>query len=71
MNLEYVIHAFRDLNIGEEFFGGNSFFDRLAGASYVREMILSGASAAEIKARWKEDVEAFKARRGPYLLYPE
>lgn len=71
VNLEYVIHAFRDLNMGEEFFGGNSFFDRLAGASYVREMILSGATAAEIKERWKEDVEAFKARREPYLLYPE
>ncbi len=69
VNLEYVIDAFRGLGEKEGFF--LSFFDKLAGTGYVREMILSGASAAEIKARWKGDVEAFKAKRRLYLLYPE
>ncbi|MBR1927043.1 MAG: DUF1343 domain-containing protein, partial [Bacteroidales bacterium] len=71
VNLEYVVGAFKALNIGEAFFGDNNFFDLLCGTAYVREMILSGASADEIKARWKDDVEAFKVRRRPYLLYPE
>jgi uncharacterized protein YbbC (DUF1343 family) len=34
-------------------------------------MIEEGASADEIKACWKEDVEAFKQQRKPYLLYAE
>ena len=67
INLEYVITAFQSLQIGESFF--TSFFDKLAGVEYIREMILSGASADEIKARWKDDVESFRARRRPYLLY--
>ena len=69
VDLEYVITAFKGLGIGEKFF--LSFFDKLAGTGYVREMILKGASADEIKARWKDDVEAFKRLRRPYLLYPE
>lgn len=71
INLEYVITAFRDLDMGEAFFGTGTFFDKLAGVGYIKEMILSGASAAEIKACWKDDVEAFKVLRRPYLLYPE
>ena len=69
INLEYVITAFNALQKGEAFF--TSFFDKLAGVGYIREMILAGASAEEIKARWQGDVEAFKALRRPYLLYPE
>lgn len=69
INLEYVIKAYRNLNIGDKFF--TRFFDKLAGVSYIREMIISGASAEEIKARWQDDVAAFKNRRRPYLLYPE
>ena len=34
-------------------------------------MIGNGSSAAEISARWASDVENFKSRRAPYLLYPE
>lgn len=71
INLEYVISAYRSLGLGEAFFGKNNFFDLLAGVGYVREMIVSGASAAEIKSRWADDVEAFKERRRPYLLYAE
>jgi hypothetical protein len=34
-------------------------------------MILAGATAEQIKARWSEDVERFKEQRRPYLLYEE
>ena len=34
-------------------------------------MILAGASEAEIRARWADDVERFKQTRKPYLLYEE
>ena len=34
-------------------------------------MLLDGFSSADIEARWQPDIEAFKALRRPYLLYPE
>ena len=57
--------------MGDKFFGKNNFFELLAGVDWFRTMIESGSSSAEISARWAPDVEAFKARRVPYLLYPE
>lgn len=83
INLEYVIDAYRNLNMGDKFFGKNNFFELLAGVDWFRSMIEEGlpstvtassvtsSLAAEISARWAPDVEAFKARRAPYLLYPE
>ena len=69
INLEYVIDAYRNLNLDDHFF--RSFFELLIGRDYVRKMIKEGASAAEIKAKWADDVAAFKEQRKPYLLYDE
>ena len=69
MNLEYVIDAYQNLNIGDKFF--TPFFDKLAGHTYIREMIQAGKSAAEIRVMWQDDVKRFKEQRRPYLLYPE
>lgn len=71
INLEYVIDAYRNLNMGDKFFGKNNFFELLAGVDWFRSMIENGSSAAGISARWASDVENFKSRRAPYLLYPE
>ena len=71
INLEYVIDAYRNLNMGDKFFGKNNFFELLAGVDWFRSMIGNGSAAAEISARWASDVENFKSRRAPYLLYPE
>ncbi len=69
INLEYLIDAYRNLNLDSHFF--RSFFELLIGQDYVRKMIMSGASAEEIKAMWAEDVASFKEQRRPYLLYEE
>lgn len=69
INLEYVIDAYNNLNLGSHFF--RSFFENLIGQGYVRKMIMEGKSAAEIKAMWSEDVAKFKDQRRPYLLYEE
>ena len=71
INLEYVVDAYRNLNMPDQFFGKNNFFELLAGVDWFRQMIQSGSSAADISARWSPDVESFKSRRTPYLLYPE
>jgi Uncharacterized protein conserved in bacteria len=71
INLSYVIDAYNGMNMGDAFFGTNNHFELLAGQGRVREMIKAGNSAEEIAASWATDVEAFKAKRKPYLLYPE
>ncbi|MBQ4498886.1 MAG: DUF1343 domain-containing protein [Alistipes sp.] len=69
LNLEYVIDAYRDLAMDDKFF--TPMFEKLIGVDWVRTMINEGYSAAEIKARWAEDVERFKQQRRKYLLYNE
>lgn len=67
LNLEYLIDAYRDLDMGEAFF--TPFFEKLIGVDYVRRMIMEGCDADEIRACWHDDVEKFKRQRRPYLLY--
>lgn len=69
VNLDYVVDAYRNLNMGETFF--SSMFEKLIGVAWVREMIMAGEDADAIEARWKDDVEAFKLLRRNYLLYKE
>lgn len=69
VNLAYVIDCYRQLNLGEKFF--TPMFEKLIGVDYVRRMIVEGADAGQIEARWREDVERFKQSRKPYLLYEE
>lgn len=68
INLEYVVDAYKNLNLDDHFF--RSFFELLIGQGYVRKMIKEDKSAAEIKAMWADDVAKFKEQRKPYLLYP-
>lgn len=69
LDLTYLIDAYRNLNMGNNFF--TSFFELLIGQGYVRQMIIDGKSAQQIKAVWQPDVEKFKEQRKPYLLYPD
>ena len=83
VDLSYVIDAWTQISsaasekpassspatASDPFFLRGGFFDKLAGQRYVREMILSGASASEIRARWQPEVEEFKTLREKYLLY--
>ena len=69
VDLAYVIEAYRMLGMGEKFF--TPMFDKLTGASYVREMILRGEDADAIRERWRNDVNEFLKLRKPYLLYEE
>ena len=69
VNLDYVVDAYRNLNMGEAFF--SSMFEKLIGVAWVREMIMAGEDADVIESRWRDDVEAFKLLRRNYLLYKE
>ncbi len=64
INLEYVIDAYRDLDMGDKYF--RNFFELLIGRGDIRQMIKDGKSAAEIKATWYGDVAKFREQRRPY-----
>ena len=68
-NLEYVIDAYNKVGRPEKFF--TRMFLLLTGVDYIKEMIIAGNSADEIRARWQTDVEEFKVLRRKYLLYEE
>lgn len=68
-DLSYVIDAYKNLKMGNKFF--SSFFEKLVGVDYIRQDIIAGKSAKEIKDKWFCDVLKFKQQRRAYLLYEE
>ena len=67
LDLSYVIDAYRNLQMGDRFF--KPFFNLLMGTDTVKQLIMAGKSADEIKATWQNDIKQFKEQRKPYLLY--
>ncbi|MDE6086153.1 MAG: DUF1343 domain-containing protein [Muribaculaceae bacterium] len=68
VDLTYLIDAYNRMGKPANFF--TSFFELLMGNGAVRNMIIEGKSADEIKSTWSKEVADFEARRAPYLLYP-
>lgn len=68
VDLSYLIDAYNRMGRPEKFF--TSFFELLIGNGHVRDMIINGKSAVEIKATWHQEAEDFNRRRQKYLLYP-
>jgi uncharacterized protein YbbC (DUF1343 family) len=64
-------HEFISRQLGQTFFLENGFFDRLAGTDILRLQLEAGYSEDAIRASWQADLEAFRERRRPYLLYTE
>ena len=66
LELDWVIDAYQQLR-EKSFF--THYFRLLAGDSQLQTDIENGKSADEIRASWKNDLDAFKAIRGKYLMY--
>ena len=71
INLDYLITMYNLYPTQDGFFLKNGFFDLLAGGTALREAIIEGLSAEEIKASWKQDLIKFKEIRAKYLLYKD
>lgn len=69
LDLRYVIDAYNDLELGDNFF--KPMFEKLIGVGWVREMIQQGCSAESIEACWQDELEEYKVLRAKYLLYEE
>ncbi|NJC26943.1 exo-beta-N-acetylmuramidase NamZ family protein [Neolewinella antarctica] len=71
LNLEYLTNAHRDLtDQGITFFTRPDFFDLLAGTDELRKAISAGATPAQIRATWADDLADYRSDRQRYLLYP-
>lgn len=68
-DLSYVIDSYKQVGRDKTFF--NSMLEKLSGAGYIRDMIVAGCTAEEIRACWASDVEKFCREREPYLIYPD
>ena len=69
INLEYLIDTYQNYPKKDKFFTAD-FFDKLAGSSQLREQIIAGKSADEIRKTWEAGLVEFKTIRGKYLVYP-
>jgi uncharacterized protein YbbC (DUF1343 family) len=71
LNLGYLLDFYHASPDKTSFFNANKFFDLLAGTPRLRERIVYGCSADEIRGEWQRDLEFFREIRKRYLLYAE
>ena len=79
IDLNYLIDTYKKFHekypdisfFGDPDINGYYWIDYLSGSSSLREMIIDGKNAQEIKASWAQEIEDFKDLRRSYLLYPE
>jgi uncharacterized protein YbbC (DUF1343 family) len=69
INLSYLLDAYKNYPYKKKFFLKSRFIDKLAGSSKLREQVLSGKSAKQIRKSWQQGLNAFKKMRQNYLLY--
>ncbi|MBQ0130213.1 MAG: DUF1343 domain-containing protein [bacterium] len=66
LHLEWFIEAYQQLS-DKDFF--TSYFNLLSGDKKLRSQIEQGLSADEIRASWKNEIDAFMKIRNKYLMY--
>ncbi|MDR2680026.1 MAG: DUF1343 domain-containing protein [Tannerella sp.] len=72
LTLKFVIGFFeKSGRDAKTFFSRAEWFDLLAGTDMLRRQITKGMSEEEIRASWKNDLDAYKEIRKKYLLYDD
>lgn len=69
IRLEWLIDAYKAFAQKDSFF--IPYINTLAGSTKLRDQIIAGMTADEIRNSWKEDLEKFRAVRKKYLIYPD
>jgi uncharacterized protein YbbC (DUF1343 family) len=69
ININLLIEAYKDFPQKDKFF--TPFFDKLAGTKTLREQIIAGKTAEEIRQSWQKELNTFKQIREKYLLYTD
>lgn len=68
VTMDYIIDAYTNCVDKSKFFL-TSGFTKHAGNDRLQKQIEAGATNAEIKTTWQDDIEKFKKTRAKYLLY--
>jgi uncharacterized protein YbbC (DUF1343 family) len=68
IHLNWLLEAYAAYPRKDEFF--TSYFETLAGTAGLRKQIEDGWDESRIRESWKSDLEEFKLKREPYLIYP-
>ena len=71
MNMEWLVRMYTETKDPSAFFLKSGFIDKLAGTDRLRKDVIAGKSAAEIRASWQDDLEAFEKIRTRYTIYSE
>lgn len=69
LTLKYLLEYHADIKDDTTFF--RSYIDQLSGTKEFRKQVEAGWSEEEIKATWQPKLDAYKAMRKKYLLYPD
>lgn len=67
--LAFLLNFYKNSTSQDKFF--NSFFEKLAGTTKLREQIIAGKTEEEIRASWEPALSNYKNMRKQYLLYPD
>lgn len=68
-SIKYLIDFYQKAPDKEKYF--NNFFNKLAGNKTLKEQIKKGMTEQQIKESWTPSLNAYKAKRKKYLLYPD
>lgn len=69
INLEWLLFGYQNVSNQENFF--NSFFFNIAGNRTLKDQIIAGKTAEEIRESWQPDLNEFKSVRKKYLIYKD
>ncbi|MES2617369.1 MAG: DUF1343 domain-containing protein [Bacteroidota bacterium] len=69
INLNWLLLTYKTAANKNTFF--TDFFEKLAGTAQLRQQIIAGKTADEIKASWQPQLAKYAAMRKKYLLYTE
>ena len=71
-NIEMLYAVYQQFEEREQtFIDRPDFFDLLSGTDKLRKQLSEGLDPTAIRATWQPGLNAFKAQRQPYLLYPQ
>ncbi|NJK87504.1 MAG: DUF1343 domain-containing protein [Bacteroidales bacterium] len=69
LDLSYLVSCYKTMNKGKGFF--NNYFNNLSGNENLKNQIIEGKGANEIKQFWQHEIQQFKPIRKKYLLYED
>ncbi|TVR38507.1 MAG: DUF1343 domain-containing protein [Cryomorphaceae bacterium] len=71
LNLSFLLTTYEHAPNKEAFFLESGFFNKLAGTDELIKQVKAGYTEEQIRATWKDGLEAFARQRTPYLLYED